>query len=71
MAKSIQERPDKQYILNLVGIGSIILGAFLLIEHIFVWGEFTFFDFWGHEWLGIILVILGSAINLKFWRKTK
>ena len=68
MTEPIQNRSDKQYLKNLWGIASIILGAFLLIEHIFVWGEFTFFDFFGHEWLGLFLVILGCVINAGFWR---
>lgn len=61
-----KEISKPKYLKNLVGISSIFLGAFLIIEHIYSWGEFSFFDFIGHEWLGLILVIGGIIINLNF-----
>ena len=43
-------------------LGSIILvgaGAFLIIEHIYSYGNIVLVDFLGHEFLGIILIIIG------------
>jgi hypothetical protein len=59
-------RSKKKYSKNLFGILFIGAGAFLIIEHIWAWGEFSFFDFFGHEWLGLILILLGIGINLNF-----
>jgi len=71
MAEEYRNRSLKDYSKNLFGMLFIGAGAFLLIEHIYFWGEFTFFDFLGHEWLGLILVLLGAIMNMKFWRKNK
>ena len=56
----------KKYLKNLFGVASIGLGAFFLVEHIWSWGEFSFFDFIGHEWLGFVLILLGIGLNLNF-----
>jgi len=64
-----RERSKKKYSKNLFGILFIGVGAILIIEHIYMWGEFSFFDFLGHEWLGLILVLGGVALNFNF--KTK
>ena len=48
---------------NLFGAGSIVLGAFFLVEHIFRWNEVAFWDFIGHEWLGIVLIVFGIVLN--------
>ena len=43
-------------------LGSISLigvGAFLLIEHIYTYGGVDLWDLLGHEWLGIVLVLVG------------
>ena len=56
----------KKYIKNLSGVCLIGLGAFLLIEHIWSWGELSFFDFLGHEWLGLIMIIVGVGLNISF-----
>jgi len=61
-----RERTKKKYSKNLFGMLFIAAGAFLMIEHIFMWGEFSFFDFLGHEWLGLILVIFGAVLNFNF-----
>jgi len=55
-----------KYLKNLFGVASIGLGAFFIAEHIWMWGEFSFFDFIGHDWLGLILILFGVAINLNF-----
>lgn len=47
----------------MLGIGA---GAALIIEHIYTWGEFSIKDIIGHEWLGIVLIILGIWLNVNF-----
>jgi len=60
----------------------LFFGVFLIIEHIYSWGEFSFRDLLGHEWfgliiicliniyqfslLGLILVLIGCIINVNF-----
>ncbi len=41
-------------------IGLMSLGVFLCIEHLYSYGEMTFWDFAGHEWLGLVLFIIGA-----------
>jgi len=48
----------------------IIVGATLLIEHLYVWGGFDFWDFLGHEWYGLIMIIIGFILSLRFKRKS-
>lgn len=69
MVPEYRNRTLKQYSKNLFGMLSIGAGALLIIEHIYMWGEFSFWDFIGHEWLGLLLIVLGISINLNF--KTK
>jgi len=57
---------DWKYIKRLYGVGAIILGGYLVVEHIMVWGEFSFFDFIGHEWLGLLLILSGIFVNVNF-----
>ena len=64
----INKASKKQYGKNLWGIFAIGGGAFLIIEHIWNFGEFTFWDFIGHEWLGFLLIILGIGLNVN-WSK--
>jgi len=56
------------YFKNVFGSGAIVLGAFFLIEHIYKWEELSFFDFIGHEWLGLALILFGVIINVN-WSK--
>lgn len=46
----------------------ILAGAGLLIEHLFTWGGMDLLDFPGHEWWGLILVIVGFLIGSR-WSK--
>jgi len=59
----------KKYTKNLYGIAAILLGAFFCVEHIYSYGRLDFYDFLGHEWLGIILIIVGIILNISFKRK--
>ena len=51
-------------------LGSMILigaGSFLILEHIYTYGGIEFMDILGHEWFGIILIILGLFFANKKW----
>jgi len=61
-----RDRNTKKYTKNLFGALSIGVGAFLIIEHIIVWGEFSIKDLIGHEWLGLVLIIVGIWLNISF-----
>ncbi len=61
-------RSKIKYSKNLFGMLLIGAGGFLIIEHIWAWGEFTFWDFIGHEWLGLIFILIGIIININ-WNK--
>lgn len=46
-------------------LGSISLigvGVFLLIEHIYTYGGIDLWDLLGHEWFGIVLILLGILV---------
>lgn len=58
----------RKYLKKLFGISFILFGSFFVVEHIWTWGEFSFYDLIGHEWLGFLLILLGIAINLNFSR---
>ncbi len=60
------DRSKKKYSKILFSALSILAGAFLLIEHLFAWGDFAFLDFVGHEWLGLALIIIPFIMNLNF-----
>ena len=57
---------SKEYFKKLSGGGLIVLGTYLLIEHILVWGQLDFWDFFGHEWVGFILLIIGILPFVNF-----
>lgn len=69
MATPYRERSLKKYSKNLFGMLGIGAGAALIIEHIHMWGEFTFYDFIGHEWLGLLLILAGIILNLNLSKK--
>ena len=54
---------------KLGSISLILVGTFLLIEHIYTHGYITLGDFLGHEWFGILLILCGILwANIK-WDK--
>ena len=54
---------------KLGSISLILVGTFLLIEHIYTYGYITLGDFLGHEWFGIILIFAPIFFaNIK-WNK--
>ncbi|KKK55640.1 hypothetical protein LCGC14_3072540, partial [marine sediment metagenome] len=44
---------------KLGGMGLVGVGAFLILEHIYTYGGLDLWDLLGHEWLGIVLVLVG------------
>ncbi len=69
MAKAYRDRDKKKYVKNLFGMISIAAGAVLVIEHIYMWGEFSFYDLIGHEWLGLLLILGGILLNMNMSKK--
>lgn len=63
---------------KLGSISLILVGVFLIIEHIYTYGKINLFDILGHELIGIILIISGSLTahdwgfdKKKAWEETK
>ena len=56
------------YNLRLGGSISVLIGCALLIEHIYRWG-FEITDLIGHEWYGIIFIIVGIGLGILSRRK--
>jgi len=52
---------------KLGSISLILVGSFLIIEHIYTYGGIHLLDILGHEWLGILFIVLGLLLaNKKF-----
>ena len=45
----------------------LFFGAFLLMEHLYSWNDFTFKDIIGHEWLGAVCLIIGIIWFKSYW----
>jgi len=56
---------DWEYIKKLISLCAIIVGATLLIEHLMTWGGFDWGDWLGHEFYGLILIIIGFIVGLR------
>ena len=48
-------------------------GSCLMLEHLFTFGGFDLLDFWGHEYLGIGMIITGFLLSMKWhqWKELK
>ena len=44
----------------------LVLGTFLLLEHIYTWEEFSVKDFIGHEYLGFILILIVFLFRIEY-----
>ena len=44
---------------KLGSMGLIGFGSFLILEHIYSYGGVDLFDILGHEWMGIVLIVVG------------
>lgn len=58
--------PPKGYQRKLGSVSAIGLGAFLLIEHIYAWGGADLDDVPGHEWWGMIMIIVGILLGARW-----
>ena len=38
---------------------SLVLGLYLIIEHLVSWGDINFWDICGHEQFGLLFVLIG------------
>ena len=47
-------------ILELIALAGVIL----MVEHLYSYGHFSFYDFLGHEWFGLILCLIGFGFSL-------
>lgn len=45
-------------------------GCGLMMEHLFTFGGFDLLDFWGHEYVGVGMIILGGLVSMK-WEQWK
>lgn len=54
------------YYKKLVSGGLILCGSFLLLEHLFQFGGFDLFDFAGHEYYGIAMIIAAFLLSMKW-----
>jgi hypothetical protein len=48
----------------------IVGGAFLMLEHLFMYGRFDLLDFIGHEWYGLGMIITGFLLSMA-WAQWK
>ena len=48
-------------------------GTGLMLEHLFTFGGFDLLDFWGHEYLGLGMIIAAFLISKKWkqWKELK
>ncbi len=61
------------YYKKLVSAGLIVLGSFLMLEHLFEFGGFDLLDFIGHEYYGLGMVMAGFLLSMKWsqWKELK
>ena len=59
--KSFMEYCKKPISAALIGGGSC-----LMLEHLFEFGGFDLLDFWGHEYLGFGLTVIGFLLSMKW-----
>lgn len=43
-------------------------GSCLMLEHLFTYDGFDLLDFWGHEYLGCLMIIVGMCISMKWYQ---
>ena len=60
----------KQYCKKPISAMLIMGGTGLLLEHLFTYDGFDLLDWWGHETVGIVMIIIGFLLSIK-WRQWK
>lgn len=58
---------DWLYVRRLFATALVVLGAFLLAEHVYHFG-FEFYDIIGHEYLGLAFILSGCLLAMR-WRR--
>lgn len=58
------------YYKKLISGGLIVLGSFLMLEHLFMFDGFDLCDWIGHEYYGLGFIIAGFLISMK-WEQWK
>ena len=63
----------KEYCKKPISAMLIMGGTGLLLEHLFTYNGFDLLDFWGHEYLGLGMIITGFLLSIKWgqWIKLK
>ena len=51
----------------------IMGGTGLMLEHLFSFSGFDLLDFWGHEYVGLGMIVAGLLVSMKWiqWREQK
>lgn len=59
------------YYKKLVSAGLIVLGSFLMLEHLFEFGGFDLLDWIGHEYYGGGMILAGFLLSMKWgqWKE--
>ena len=62
-----------EYCKKPVSAALIMAGAGLMMEHLFTFDGFDLLDFWGHEYVGLALIIAGLFVSMKWsqWKDMK
>lgn len=71
--KGEQRERMLKYYKNLFSASLILVGSFLLLEHLFRYEGFDLFDFLGHEYFGAGMLILAFLLSMKWkqWGQVK
>lgn len=43
-------------------------GSCLMLEHLFTYDGFDLLDFWGHEYVGLFMILTGFLLSMK-WKQ--
>lgn len=62
-----------EYCKKPISAALIMGGTGLMMEHLFTFDGFDLLDFWGHEYVGIGLILLGFGISMHWsqWKELK
>jgi len=68
-----QLKSFKEYCKKPISAALIMGGTGLMMEHLFTYDGFDLLDFWGHESLGLVMIIVGFLLSVKWgqWKELK
>ena len=71
--KGEQRQRVLKYYKRLISMLFIVGGASLMLEHLFRFEGFDLFDFAGHEYYGLALIVVGLLVSMKWsqWKEKK